>query len=484
MTSSGNGDHSTTWKWRRSGDSGKWRVASELKLCNAQGHCAEGLCATELVVDDATNRCGACGAGHLSGESEEREQKGLKRLPNHCTTQIGGGYFFTLPVKQQPGLATDGQRYGSVSSCETPEGYWFRYEKIDKRKQSKKRIDINFMAKFDASALGNMCHRPKIKLCTVNTLESRPDRAAQVVLLANGTDPVTKEEYTLYNCSESASNLGERIVGGRNALPGEAPFHISLRNRYHEHRHGFGRGLFCGGSLISAQRVLTAAHCFTTKASNMVVVAGILNRFDRSARMQQRQVFRYLAHPGWSRKSMYADIGLVSLLVPFSISDPPSNLLPIALTNHGPREGERCTIYGWGQTREGRKQFQPVCLQKAEVTVLDLDRCKRSLRPVLSVPDGTFCAGSFAGEVDACQGDSGGPLVCDGTLYGVVSFGWGCGRSHFPGVYTDVFVHRRWIEASLDTDPSTWSNGGGEVLGRGRRTVLGVIIMFSTVLLS
>uniref|UniRef100_A0A182Y362 Peptidase S1 domain-containing protein n=1 Tax=Anopheles stephensi TaxID=30069 RepID=A0A182Y362_ANOST len=203
----------------------------------------------------------------------------------------------------------------------------------------------------------------------------------------------------------------------------------------------------------------------------MVVVAGILNRFDRSERMQQRQVFRYLCHPDWNRRSMYADIGLVSLHAPFGIGDPPSNLQPIELPNHGPSGGERCTIFGWGQTREGRKQFQPVCLQKAE--------------RVLHVPGGTFCAGSFAGGVDACQGDSGGPLVCDGTLYGVVSFGWGCGRSQFPGVYTDVFVHRRWIEASVDSDPSTW-NGGATVriAAKGRRTVLGVIIMFSTVLLS
>uniref|UniRef100_A0A182SY69 Peptidase S1 domain-containing protein n=1 Tax=Anopheles maculatus TaxID=74869 RepID=A0A182SY69_9DIPT len=329
-----------------------------------------------------------------------------------------------------------------------------------------------------------MCRLPVIKLCTVNTLESRPHRPVEVVLSTNGTGSM-KEEYTHYNCSESAPNLGERIVGGSNALAGDAPFHVSLRNLYHERRYGFGRGLFCGGTLISAHRVLTAAHCLTTKASNMVVVAGILNRFDRSPSMQQRPVFRYLCHPAWNRRSMYADIGLVSLQAPFNISDPPSNLLPIGLTNHEPGAGERCTIYGWGQTREGRKQFQPVCLQKAEVTVLDLERCNRSLHRVLGVPDGTFCAGSFDGGVDACQGDSGGPLVCDGTLYGVVSFGWGCGRSHFPGVYTDVFVHRPWIETALESDPSTWSSGASArfwvVLGLGR---LGVIIMFSTVLLS
>uniref|UniRef100_A0A182WHS4 Peptidase S1 domain-containing protein n=1 Tax=Anopheles minimus TaxID=112268 RepID=A0A182WHS4_9DIPT len=219
----------------------------------------------------------------------------------------------------------------------------------------------------------------------------------------------------------------------------------------------------------------------------MVVVGGILNRFDRSQRMQQRRVFRYLSHPDWNSRTMYADIGLISLRNPFHAGVPFSsgNLIPIGLTDHQPNAGERCTIYGWGQTQEGRKQFQPVCLQKAEVTVLELGRCNSSLHEVVNVPDGTLCAGSFDGGVDACQGDSGGPLVCSGALYGVVSFGWGCGRAHFPGVYTDVFVHRRWIEAAMDSDPRTWNGATVAVYGGpGGRTVLGVIIMFSTVLLS
>ena len=42
---------------------------------------------------------------------------------------------------------------------------------------------------------------------------------------------------------------------------------------------------------------------------------------------------------------------------------------------------------------------------------------------------------------DSCQGDSGGPLVrpsVTSTQVGIVSYGLGCARARFPGVYTEV----------------------------------------------
>lgn len=59
-----------------------------------------------------------------------------------------------------------------------------------------------------------------------------------------------------------------------------------------------------------------------------------------------------------------------------------------------------------------------------------------------------LCAGNARGGKDACQGDSGGPMATRDTLVGVVSWGVGCGRREFPGVYANVAYLREWIENS------------------------------------
>ena len=64
-----------------------------------------------------------------------------------------------------------------------------------------------------------------------------------------------------------------------------------------------------------------------------------------------------------------------------------------------------------------------------------------------------FCAGDLQGGSDACQGDSGGPAVrliqgCP-TLFGITSWGYGCGRPNKPGVYTKVREYVKWIEETI-----------------------------------
>lgn len=61
--------------------------------------------------------------------------------------------------------------------------------------------------------------------------------------------------------------------------------------------------------------------------------------------------------------------------------------------------------------------------------------------------DVMLCAGALEqGGRDACQGDSGGPLIDkDAKLVGVVSWGVGCGRKDFPGVYARVSGLKGWL---------------------------------------
>lgn len=67
----------------------------------------------------------------------------------------------------------------------------------------------------------------------------------------------------------------------------------------------------------------------------------------------------------------------------------------------------------------------------------------------------------LGGRTDACQNDSGGPLVCldadkQPVLVGIVSFGKGCARPNYPGVYSNVASYTEWIHQTIYK--SNWKN--------------------------
>lgn len=69
------------------------------------------------------------------------------------------------------------------------------------------------------------------------------------------------------------------------------------------------------------------------------------------------------------------------------------------------------------------------------------------------ITDNMFCAGYARGKMDSCAGDSGGPLLCRDlrkpdhpwTIFGITSFGEGCGKRGKFGIYARLSNYVRWI---------------------------------------
>ncbi|XP_054934898.1 chymotrypsinogen B [Physeter macrocephalus] len=231
-----------------------------------------------------------------------------------------------------------------------------------------------------------------------------------------------------------------RIVNGEDAVPGSWPWQVSLQTSSGFH--------FCGGSLISEDWVVTAAHCGVRKSH--LVVAGVSDQGSEEEAVQVLRIAEVFEHPLWDLRTVRNDIALLKLATPASLSGTVSAVcLPSA--NASFPAGSLCATTGWGKTRYNALKT-PDKLQQATLPVMSNADCKQYWGS--KITDVMICAG--ASGISSCMGDSGGPLVCqkDGawTLVGIVS--WGSGRCgpFSPGVYTRVTKFIPWVLEVLEAN--------------------------------
>jgi len=230
--------------------------------------------------------------------------------------------------------------------------------------------------------------------------------------------------------------LDGRIVGGTNVTIQQFPWQLSLRLN---NRH------ICGASVLSATRGLTAAHCYRNlPAGSYSVQAGSTLR-EGDANAVRTIVTRYIPHPQYNAATTNNDVGVLWFANALPLGP---NIRPIQIPAQGTPVpvGATAVVSGWGTTRQGASTL-PNVLQAVTKPIVSNQQCNVAYRG--RVTEAMLCAGIPQGGRDSCQGDSGGPLVVNGALFGVVSWGRGCGLPNFPGVYARVSVFTTWIQNNV-----------------------------------
>ncbi|XP_034563344.1 serine protease 33 [Notolabrus celidotus] len=243
--------------------------------------------------------------------------------------------------------------------------------------------------------------------------------------------------------------IENRIVGGKDATEGAWPWQVDVSLQTPTNRH------ICGGSLITRNWVLSAAHCFPNPSDvgSYAIYAGRyqLNgyNFYESSHSVRRVVIPY----GYVEPHSGKDLALVELSTPVTWSD---QIQPVCLPSSGTLfpGGMPCYATGWGNVRDEVPLGGIGTLQEVQVPIISQSSCQEMYRmhPTerVDIQHDMICAGFQEGGKDSCQGDSGGPLVCqmvNGTWVqaGVVSFGLGCAHANQPGVYARVTSYSSFI---------------------------------------
>ncbi|KAM7344106.1 trypsin eta-like [Cochliomyia hominivorax] len=208
----------------------------------------------------------------------------------------------------------------------------------------------------------------------------------------------------------SLVNAEGRIIGGREVSISKHPYQVSIRRKTCAtcaYLHA------CGGRPI----VFIRADGYIARVKEIVI------------------------HENYQPALSKNDIALLILNPSLPLND--LNTQPASLADEEPKADSLAVVSGWGYTSESGECS--LKLQEVEVNIIDRIKCNATYG-YDRIEESMICAGSALGGKDACQYDSGGPLIANNKLIGIVSWGTGCARPEYPGVYVNVFYFKNWIE--------------------------------------
>ncbi|KAK1127228.1 hypothetical protein K0M31_003771 [Melipona bicolor] len=260
------------------------------------------------------------------------------------------------------------------------------------------------------------------------------------------------------------NGLSFHIYQGIEAKPGEFPYIVALGYEdKNDLKNLSSISYSCGGSLISVDHVLTAAHCVSNIYEKVPIEVRLGNEsIDSNAMNVQRiPISDIISHPKYKRSASYNDVAILKLKTKVLLSSmvqpvclQTQSLNPLTIT---PKMS--LIVIGWGGTDFGESSSTKL-RRTPNLSIVDKEACAKYYtgfpKLPLGITDNMICAvdPNRTRGADACQGDSGGPLLLlteeNVKVIGITAFGQGCGGS-VPGVYTMVYSYLDWIEEQVWT---------------------------------
>ncbi|MFD4551597.1 trypsin-like serine protease [Streptomyces sp. NPDC058466] len=322
--------------------------------------------------------------------------------------------------------------------------------------------------------------KPAISAPTQAQLEKRVAGA----LAGDDTAGQTTKKSSL-SASTNTGTVDPKIIGGSETTITSAPWMAQLW--YYDDKGTTDTsddlGFFCGGSVVSPTKILTAAHC--VKGYDWYHYGAVLTgtsqlpTSDSSGNTDLHGgtvslPLRQWNHPSYNSTTIDNDIAVITL-------DSPAKATPIRMTTSGDTAsyaaGTSAKLYGWGRTSSTTQDISQT-LKTATLPINSDSTCTGAYGSEFvkghMVCAGKPATGSDTGTTTACNGDSGGPLVVGGRIVGVVSWGvQDCVAKGAYSVFTKVSTYVGAAYARVDDANLSYTDSKADLWVRNASTKIG-----------
>jgi secreted trypsin-like serine protease len=270
------------------------------------------------------------------------------------------------------------------------------------------------------------------------------------------------------NPFEGSGPLAPQIINGPQTPISSVPWQVFLLEVNEEE----GSEGLCGGSILDATHVLTAAHCVIDEKTNaklpvtdfFVIVGasevsgffegtGFGNLHASPAGREGDEVSLIRVHPYHNPETFVDDVAVLTLKEPLKLSAA-NSIQPIALAPTGsiPAAGSALTVSGYGKQEGAESGKANGKLYSTTLTAISPDGCRAAFEPKDYAADSPVLICAAGANTATCQGDSGGPLVegNPAVQVGIVDFGPNECPPGRPDSFTNVAAPevRDFIEGS------------------------------------